>query len=422
MKLSKDLKTIYLFAIVSSIILIVGWGVLNTPDSVTYISAWDNYSNGKLDMLRTPIYPVYLGILKMIFGDNFFCYVAIIIQHVVFLISIRYFYRLAQSIIHSEQVSFWLTLFYSLMPPITTWNNYILTESFAISGTIFLVYLTIQFLEKLSVSILTIYAMILTVLVLLRPALIYMLPVFVVFWVYCLFIKRTKVGFCGISGVLIATICLLSYMKAFEKEYGIFASSSVNTVNQTHISRQYGLLNPEVVKDPELRADIIKSYEEYGREMEDYELAGREAGRLFKNYDLKTKNEVIYASYMSNPTNWLKKCFGRLYRSVKKSLFLTLAGGFATFFDMIGFNLNTLYLFIIIYSFILFCWMIKKHDVPYISILLYMLGVSNIIVAIIGAQGEWERLILPSMPIYLLLFGQLCTMFKVKSPLSIEFM
>ena len=130
---------------------------------------------------------------------------------------------------------------------------------------------------------------------------------------------------------------------------------------------------------------------------------------------------AIYASYKSNPIQWVEKCFGRLYRSVKKSLFLTLAGGFATIFDVIGFNLNTLYLFLIIYTIILSYWTLCRRRVSVVSFLLYMLGVSNIVVAIIGAQGEWERLILPSMPLYLLMFGQLCSMFKVRSPLSIEF-
>ena len=421
MKLSKDLRTIYVFAILSSIILIFGWGVLNTPDSITYINAWDNYSMGKLDMLRTPIYPLFLGVIKVIFGERLFCIVAVCIQHLIFLISISYFYKLAQFLSNSIDIAFWLTLFYAIIPPITTWNNYILTESFAISGTILLVYATIKIFEEIKVAYIFFFTVQLTILVLLRPALIYMLPVFAVIWFYFLFKKKAAIGIGGLCGVFIATICLLTYMKAFEKEYGLFASSSVNTVNQTHISRQYGLLNPDVIDDSKLKEGIIESYEKYGREMEDYELAGKEAGRVFRDFDLKMKNDAIYASYKSNPVLWVKKCFGRLYRSAKKSLFLTLAGGFATVFDMIGFNLNTLYLFLIIYTLLLSYWTLFKRELPVVSFLLYMLGVSNIIVSIIGAQGEWERLILPSMPLYLLMFGQICTMFKVKSPLSIEF-
>ena len=421
MKLSKDLKTIYIFAVICSVILVFGWGVLTSPDSVTYINAWDNYSVGKLDMLRTPIYPIFLGAVKVIFGERMFCMVAICIQHLLFLISIRYFYKLAHLLSNSANITFWLTLFYAIIPPITTWNNYILTESFAISGTVFLVYVAIKIFEGFKLFYTVYFTVLLSILVLLRPALIYLLPVFAVIWIYFFFKKANAIGLGGTCGVLIATICLLTHMKAFEKEYGIFASSSVNTVNQTHISRQYGLLNPDVIDNPKLKADIIASYEKYGREMEDYELAGREAGRLFRDYDLKTKNDAIYASYKSYPTQWVKKCFGRLYRSAKKSLFLTMAGGFATIFDAIGFNLNTLYLFLIIYIIILSYWTLYKRRLSVISFLLYMLGVSNIIVSIIGAQGEWERLILPSMPLYLLMFGQLCTMFKVKSPLSIDF-
>ena len=75
MKKNKDLAIIYAYAIASSSILILGWGVQETFDSSSYISAWDSFNNGKIDMLRTPVYPVFLGVMKIIFGEHFFVWV-----------------------------------------------------------------------------------------------------------------------------------------------------------------------------------------------------------------------------------------------------------------------------------------------------------------------------------------------------------
>lgn len=71
MKKNKDLAIIYACAIASSIILILGWGVQETLDSPTYVSAWDNIANGKIDIFRTPVYPIFWGVMKNIFGEYF---------------------------------------------------------------------------------------------------------------------------------------------------------------------------------------------------------------------------------------------------------------------------------------------------------------------------------------------------------------
>lgn len=407
MKLSKDLRTIYLFAIISSLLLIIGWGVIWSPDD-SYITAWDNYSNGIIDAMRTPVYPLFLGLLRLIFGEKLFGLSAVIIQHIVFLISVRFFYKTAQYITNSERVSFWLTLFYALMPSITSWNNIILTESFAISGSVFLLYLTIQLYQKVSPNTLILHTIMMITLLFLRPIFVYMLPVFAVFWTFAIIKKKFRVGLCGFSGVLISIVCLFSYMKVYEKEYGVFASSLVNTYNQSIISLQYGLFDLDAIENPELKADIIE-YEQYGKDI-NYE----QGWRFFGEYDLKTMSDAIRISQKNNAIKWVQSIFGRMYKSAQKSLFFTGLSGLSTFFDIIGISLNTLYLFLIIYLFIIILWVIRQVQLPPFTILLYLLGVSNIIVAIIGAQAEWDRLILPSMPIYLLMFGQICTMFKTR--------
>ena len=408
-KKNKDLAIIYACAIASSIILILGWGVQETFDSSTYISAWDSFANGKIDMLRTPVYPVFLGVMKIIFGEQFFCMGAICMQHIIFLFSLRYFYRLALTITNSGKIALWITLFYGVFSCITTWNNFILTESFAISGIVFILYLVQQLSEKRSFIYALHFTILLSLLVLLRPALVYMLPVLGVTWILMAIKNRKRnIALSGVLSVAIASLSLLAYMKAFEKEYGIFASSSINTINQVCIAHDYDLLNAEVIEDPQLRKDIIDP--QFKKDILEH--------RLWDRYDLKTINGAIMASNKSQPMKYIQKCFGRLYRSAQLSFFYiyTDIPGISTLLDIVGFNFNTIYLFLIIYTIIVLYWTLKKRKLPLISALMYMFSVSNIIVAIVGAQSEWNRLILPSFPLFLLMLGQICTIF-VRRPI-----
>ena len=83
------LRYIYLFAIVNCLIMTYIFKVDVSIDTPTYIDAWTMLQNGQIDKFRTPVYPVFLGVMNIICGDNYLWYV-VAVQHVVFLVSIRY--------------------------------------------------------------------------------------------------------------------------------------------------------------------------------------------------------------------------------------------------------------------------------------------------------------------------------------------
>ena len=118
---------------------------------------------------------------------------------------------------------------------------------------------------------------------------------------------------------------------------------------------------------------------------------------------------LVSMSYYKNIKGWLNSIGSRLYRSSHFSLF---DGRHIcpTLFEFMGISLRLgfLYSLLCIYICVLFEGIYKKKYMPVFSILLLLLGLSNIVVSIVGAQFNWARLILPSMPIYLLMLGQLC--------------
>lgn len=425
MKANKYLNIILTVGAIISVLMIILKGVWIFPDSSSYIRAWDLYSNFEIDSLRTPVYPIFLGVIKTIFGSNLFQIVAIIIQHIVFLCSVAFLYKMAKWFIHSEKIVFILTLLYTIVPAfIICWNNAILTESFAISGMVFLMYVTISMLKEFSFTKLFLHTALLLIMIFLRPALVYILPVFAVSWLYFIFVKKErKLGFAALSSVVIVSLCLLSYMKVFENRFGIFASSIVNVNNQLFIARQYGLLDPDEISDKQLKEAVIQSYKDNGEYIREHS----KMKIVYKDiwpFDIKAKNEAINKSYKAHPLKVAKKSIVRLLLASDWSMtgysdhFVNGPSEINRLFDW-GFKLKHLFFMLFIYGFILIYVLIKKNTFPFFSILFFMLGVSNIIVAVVGAQAEWSRLILPSMPLYLIMFGQFFNFTEIKSkPLS----
>ena len=85
-----------LFLIYSLSLLFNGWffgTVLMAPDSYSYISAIDTLLNGEPDVLRTPVYPLLLGMMRMIFPVSF-VNIAVIFQYAVFFVYIFFLHKI----------------------------------------------------------------------------------------------------------------------------------------------------------------------------------------------------------------------------------------------------------------------------------------------------------------------------------------
>ena len=86
MSQNKVEKRLLLYSVLNSIVWILFGGVDVYGDSPTYTDAFDSLLNYRLDINRTPVYPIYLGILRYIIGSKF-CEIATIIgQYIIYCI------------------------------------------------------------------------------------------------------------------------------------------------------------------------------------------------------------------------------------------------------------------------------------------------------------------------------------------------
>lgn len=400
----RNLIIIYVIAIVLSAASVPLNEVPNFQiDSISYVRAWKHFCTYGIDSARTPLYPFYLGMMKALYGKELSFLAAVVGQYLICFVSLFSLYRLVLSILKSEKAAFFSTLFYIVLITLSGWNSAIMTESLAMSGTIFYLHSLICFFRSGSHKPLFISQFILFCLLMLRPSFIYMIPVTLVEFIIYYFQRKQsrKASLVAIGSLFIVVLTQIGYMTYYYQKEGIFATNNVGLHNQYFMCREYGVLDPTVIKDKRLRDWIIQSARVYGKEFYDEEepILPADWNYVLENYSLPVIQQAVSASIKKNFPHYI---YRTLVYSVKP--INDLIHG-----DRIAANtLKTLvYLMLLIYTVLLVRYIVKRRSVPIFSLLVYMTGVSNMLVAICGAMGGWGRLVMPSLCTYVIMFVQL---------------
>ena len=363
------------------------------------------------------MYPIFLMICRYIAGQNHFLLLAIVLQHILYLVSIYYFHKTAGALF-TQRLSLLLTILYAFLPCLTSWGNTILTENFVIIGVVMLLYSAIAIWKNGSFKHVVAFGWWTLFLVFLRPSFLYLLPVFAVLTILQTVITKEKLRWAALSSFVLTLAvagCVYAYMNAFEARYGVKAITQVSTVNNYYMLRLDGLIDTTLITDDALKADVVKSIIKNGKICDPHDAKTGYEGLVFiQKHGLKSVNQVVSSAMNANKAIVARKCVGRMYRASNSPLFESYVPGLNTLFDMLSPNMSMLYVFLVLYTAVLLTFIYRRRILPFTSLTIWMLGVSNLVVAIVGAQSEWARLVLPSMPLYLLMVGQLCSMVTVK--------
>lgn len=411
------LTYLYILAIVNCIVLTILYGHQFNYDTESYLTAWSSFSTFKIDMWRTPVYPMFLGLLNFIVGTEHYLLIGTIIQHILFLISIKYFHALSKLIINNEIIILCITAFYALYPCIATWNCYIITEPFAIYGCIFLMYCAVTAYKKNSIVHIIWFSFWTFFLVFLRPAQMYILPVFLIAWTmhYIKDRKVAKLTVFGILGVCLSIGSLLFYSYEYKTQYGLFTPSGIGIINRYYIARMDGKIRPEHTHNISFQKFILESTINHGVKYSngsDLNLYD-ESEEAIEKFGLKTVSDLLSTSDKMISISYIRSFIQRIHRAANDKLFSTQIHFWKNVTDIIGIKLNFIYFLLTVYSIALFLWIKNRKSFPWVSLVTYMLGVSHLFVIIFACQNVWERLILPAIPLYLIMIAQLCNMFII---------
>lgn len=226
-----DKSLLWLYAISLIIFLryyILYWGYNVRYDTWSYLKAYDTILREGIDVFRTPLYPLFLGVIHDLCGEAYPMVVPVV-QYAVMLVALYYFYKLAKALINNGVIVFIVSMIYVAYPYGAKWCVLLLTESLAVSGATILLYILYRIYSdtKPSKKLYYLLGATLFLLFMLRPQFVYALPPLAIFALAIFIKKRNNLWRYALS-VLIPCVALLAYCCGVYAKYGIFAPSSVS--------------------------------------------------------------------------------------------------------------------------------------------------------------------------------------------------
>ena len=124
---------------------------LNSFDTEYYILAGQNFLDGKIDCLRTPVYPLLCQAFIKLFGIEGLPTAMTIFQSLIYLISLVSLQHIANYTIKNKTIRF-ITLTFYILCIAPGWCNEVLTESLCISGCVIMTDLVLSFIYKPTIA------------------------------------------------------------------------------------------------------------------------------------------------------------------------------------------------------------------------------------------------------------------------------
>ena len=359
---------------------------------------------------RTPIYPITLRIFRMICGNelgrNFVCIAQIIISF----ISLIYMYKTLKLLIKWEPLVAIITFLYGVSLAVIGWNSALLTESFALSGTIWFCYFIISYIKvkKLKYGILaTIMAFLITYT---RPAnIVYIVILFAFFLVKAILDKeeRKKDIKCLILSTV--TICFtLVYATVFYMQHDIFSITEASVRQDLYVCMSEGFYknskDEQFVKDVDAKlaekngsiwdanADLLKSYGNK-RIQELVKEARKESSKEYIQYLVR----LITNSSTEYFTSYFELY---LYNNVNNIPF-----NFVNSFNFLKFS--TVYLILVIECVLSIYRWIKNKKPDWINLGLFGFILAILVTSFIGTNAEFMRTAICVVPFCYIAIGTL---------------
>ena len=181
-------RIIYLLAVAEAMLCIIFPGQLQIydHDTWTYLETWGNYDIFRpstfVDIYRTPVYPLFLGITTL--NQQLPMATVVLVQWIVFIASIPFFKRLSFMLVRRKSITFWMTLFYATFWGSIEVNYCLMTESLSQSLIVMFVYFMVRSLLRPGAKSIYCSALCLLILVFLRPAMLYLPVIYIAVCVY----------------------------------------------------------------------------------------------------------------------------------------------------------------------------------------------------------------------------------------------
>ncbi|MDR0412130.1 MAG: glycosyltransferase family 39 protein [Treponema sp.] len=403
---------------------------------------------------RTPLYPIFSRLVH--FGGEFLWYRTMAdIQSLCGIIAACYFYRIAEQLIKNKRTAFFCAAFYACLPYIVVFERAILSESFAVSFTIFLIYNASRYLQnpnKVSAMMIGVWSLMLTML---RDMyIVVLIPLFLLFWIVRLFVENdgplVKTGF---KWILVCLGVVLFHAYLFNARIGVFANSLVSiNYNLSYNLIQHDLyqnpIDPEIADEITQKGRIESSFDvwpyidslhsRFGviRMMRYWKDALRKNIGGFLKYAInelwKTRDRRATENSFGGMRRYIKDNIDNSYISaiskVPKEDWIRLDARYkekttGEFFAPLFFNIKLWHIWalMLIEAIIILHALFRRKQVLYFEVIVCGITFAVFLAAVIMAWGYSSRISIPALPLVILLgFLNLSRLFAAEPASSIE--
>lgn len=233
-------------------------------DTPTYMNyPWGELFHFNVTTGRTPVYPAFLEICRLLFGDVKQFYAVMNIQLTASLLGLIVLYDLLVRITRKQKLSAILAFAYGMNLDIAVWDYAILTESLALTMTIVFIDMIVRYIQKPIFMTGVRVILLALVMSLLRPTFLLFAAVLLGVWVLRLFLfpkeRRILKGLCCVS--LITFVVIGLYAFSFQKNFGYYSISDAmprqNIISCIRRGYYWESENPEFVTVIEKHYDPI---------------------------------------------------------------------------------------------------------------------------------------------------------------------
>ena len=380
-------------------------------DTPTYVDAFREYAAGHIDQLRTPLYPLLIGLMSSLFGGTNAFLATIIFQNVAFIASIPIFHSLSRYFVKSERIVLSSTAIYSLFNIAYGWNNWIMTESLAVVSLVGIIYLATRMITEAKLKWLYFTASAIILAILLRPIFLFLIPCVFLTGVVLFFRKNDRrAGRRAIVASLLPAAVVIVYALCFRVQHGHFTISFVSAINNFTMLRSYGLLSPEHCPDGKFHEIMERFRNENGQTINPELPPWHEVNQflLVERCSLTDVKTATDRAIHDNMEAWIahipKRATDAFHfntvmprRQATDKLLLPL--------DLFQITIGAVALFLSVFVAL---WILRKDRHPLgVTFFIVTILAVNIVAAVVGSCDDFDRLIYPSLPIVILLMAML---------------
>lgn len=374
-------------------------------DTPYYFLAGENVWNGTIDCLRTPVYPFLLKLFNVCFGDKGGVIGIIILQSIVYLVSVASLQNISRHIINNPLIRNTVCLLYVVCVA-PGWCNELLTESLSISGCIIITDLICRYIRKPSWQFSIVIFFLTILLVFMRPSFIFIFAILSIVWTVLWIRKNNRtIQVISLSLTILCATMYLGYCKAYEKEYGVF-TSSLSIICDLYNLKQSDTWDLEKVNNPQVREVLYKIDKKWcGNYCPIYD----EVNSNHKNlqYIVLGCNEMKKGAEKNMLMLQLKiitESFNKRFNaSVNTHTLLSAILFISSLF--LALPLSLFYSIVVISCVALTIFILKKREIPLMATVLVLFTSAQCAGILLYASEAHERLLLPVYPIFLILLG-----------------